>query len=420
MILNMTHYYFFKKLVESIPTHLHDNMEYDNDLLFNLSTFNNVGTFYMLFNPIKIDKYKFDDNLKSNKFNSFIMECLYICKKKNDHMQLLFIYAMVAHNILEQKINDYLVPKIEKKRSYSKMCNMIEFYYAMANDNINLTKINLTKYFPNGFIYHDFMDKLITNPFIKVFGAFCTKQYYTKAYNRKKLYFNFFTRSKTKLKLIPYLLYDLIFNHRGKPKAKNYLYSNKVDTSILNLTNMPYLVGDETFTYSFEDILNQALEEAIEYMEAINSYVINDNPKPIKKLFKITSALMDEKDENEEADDEEFEGLNEEDKKLSKLFKLAKMENEEKKTINDKLDNSNPSEKELKKLEKQKLKEMKKQEIDEESSSEVESNESTPSEKELRKLEKQKLKEMKKLEKQMKKSLDNDDTNQELIELENE
>lgn len=294
MVLCMTHYYFLKKLIDKLPASIHNNMEYDNDLLFNCATFTDAGIFYKIFNPIKKDKYQLNNKLKSDKFDEFILECLYICKNNNNYKQLLLIYALIAHNILEEHISKFLSVRVTRKLKYPQICNMIDFYYSKANDNIDLTKQRLTEIFPNGFTYHDFIENLINKPFIKVFSTFCTKSYYKKSLRRKDFFYTYFTRSKTKLKLIPYTIYDFLFNHRGKPKARYYLYSSKVDTSIFNLTNKPYLIGDETYNYSLDDVINNALEEAKEYVDAINLYISYDNDKQLKKIFNIADKPIKE------------------------------------------------------------------------------------------------------------------------------
>lgn len=287
MALCMLHYYFLKQTIEKIPAHIKDNLEYDNSLLFNLATFNDLGIFYKLFNPLKKDKYKLNDKLDSEKFDEFILECIQICKTKNDYAQLLFIYAMISHTVLIKHINPFLSTRLTKKIRYDTACNMIDYYYTKANDSIDLCKTALTDYFPTGFIYHDFMDRLIHKPFIKVYGFMCSNEYFTHAMSRKYFYYAYCNRSKTKMKLIAYKLYDLLFNHRGKPKASCYLYSSKVNTSLFNLGKKPYLIGDNTYTYTLDEVIQNAASEAKEYIDAVNAYISYDNDKYLKKILHI-------------------------------------------------------------------------------------------------------------------------------------
>lgn len=287
MSLNMLHYYFIKKIMNNVPKNIISNFSYTNDLLFDLSTFNDLGIYYKIFNPIKKDKYKIYDKLQSDKFNDFIIECIAICKKNNDYNQLLAIYSMISHNILQNHVDTFLSVRLSRRMKYDKACNMIDSYYAKINDSINLYKTDLTEYFLNGFKYYDFLDDLIHNPLIKHFSFFCSKEYFSKSTKRKYIMFKYFKRSNTKIKLIFYKLYDLIFNHRGKPKASLYLYPKRLNTTIFNVTKKPYLIGDETFNYSLDEVIDNALNEAMEHINALNTYLFFDNDKNLKKLYKL-------------------------------------------------------------------------------------------------------------------------------------
>ncbi len=287
MALTMLHYYFFKDCVETLPTPIQQKFTYDNDLLFDLSTFLDLGMFYKIFNPFKKDKYAIDQKLHSDEWNPFILECIRSIKRKNDYSQLLFVYAMVSHTILHEHLDAFLSVRIHKKMSYDKACNMIDYYYAKGKDGLDLTKISLPTVFPTAFQYRDFMEQLIHNPLIKTFQFFCSKEYFTKATERKRFFYSYCTRSKTKWKMIPYKLYDIFFRFKRKPKASTYLYSSKVNTSLFNLGKKPYLVGDITYSFSLEDILVQAKIELKEKIDSINQYIFFNNEKPLKKDFNI-------------------------------------------------------------------------------------------------------------------------------------
>lgn len=287
MSLNMLHYYFVKKIMNNVPKNIISNFSYTNDLLFDLSTFNDLGIYYKIFNPFKKDKYKIYDKLQSDKFNDFIIECIAICKKNNNYNQLLAIYSMISHNILQKHVNTFLSTRLTRRLKYDKACNIIDSYYAKINDSINLYKVDLTEYFLNGFKYYDFLDDLIHNPLIKHFSFFCSKEYFEKSMKRKYFMFKYFKRSKTKLKLIPYKLYDLLFNHRGKPKASLYLYPKRLNTTIFNVTKKPYLIGEDTFNYSLDDVIENALNEAMQYVNALNGYLFFENDKALKKIFNL-------------------------------------------------------------------------------------------------------------------------------------
>lgn len=287
MPLAMTQYYFLKDIINSLPLNVKNNLKYNNSLLFNVATFNDCGIFYKLFNPIKKDKYKINDKINSQLFNDFIIECSYQCKKNDNYKQLLFLYGIITNHILKENIDKYLSIRLNKKLTYDKACNIIDCYYAKLNDNLDLTKVAITDYFKDGFKYTDYMENMIHNPCIKVFSFFCTKTYFSHSLKIKKLYYKYFTRSKTKIKLFPYKIYDLIFNHRGKPKATSYIYTKKIDANLFNFNKKPYLINDITYNNSLDDVINDAKGQALEIIKSLNSYIFYDKDNFKEYLKKL-------------------------------------------------------------------------------------------------------------------------------------
>ena len=133
------------------------------------------------------------------------------------------------------------------------------------------------------------MESMIHNPCIKVFSFFCSETYFSHSLKCKKIYYKFFTRSKTKIKLLPYKIYDLIFNHLGKPKASNYIYTKKVDSNIFNFNQKPYIINETTYNYSLDDVIKNSKVEALDIIKSLNSYIFNDKDDFKNELIKLNN-----------------------------------------------------------------------------------------------------------------------------------
>ncbi len=284
-MITMLYYYNLKKIIDKMPSNVTKSMDLSDDAIFNAATFTDLGRFYTQ-NLIKKDKYKINEKIESEKFLDFLFECTQTFKKDVSPEQLLYIYGFISHYFVSNQIQAFLSSKVNRKTSFDYLTNMLDYYFTKVNDSFDLSKDTLYHKFPNGFNYTDEMDELIHNPLIKVFSFFGSKEYFTKAMLHKKRYYRSFAK-KSIFKYIPFKIYDLIFNHRGKPKAKFYHYQNKVDTKILNLQNKPYLVGDQTFNYNIKEVLDIALKEALDMIKIINSFFFNNDDKEYRKLFKI-------------------------------------------------------------------------------------------------------------------------------------
>ena len=284
-MITMLYYYNLKNLIDKLPSNVTKSMDLSNDSIFNAATFPDLGRFYTQ-NLIKKDKYAINKKIDSDKFKEFLFECSQVFKSNANPNQLIFIYGLVNHHYLKKNIDEYLTPRINKLNSYDYLTNMIDYYFTKVNDSYDLSKDTLYKKFPNAFTYTESMDDLIKNPLIKVFSFFGSKEYFTKAMLHKKRYYKSFAK-RSIFKYIPYKIYDIVFNRRGKPKAKNYHYNNKVDKKILNFQNKPYLVGDETFKYNVKEVLEIALKESLELIKIINSFFFNNEEKEYRKFFNI-------------------------------------------------------------------------------------------------------------------------------------
>ncbi len=284
-MITMLYYYNLKNLIEKLPSNVTKSMDLSNDSIFNAATFPDLGRFYTQ-NLIKKDKYKINLKIEGEKHKEFLFECCQIFKKNFNPEHLLLIYGFISHYYLTNQIQAYLSSRVNKKNPYDYLTNMLDYYFTKVNDSYDLSKNTIYNKFPNGFTYTESMDDLVKNPLIKVFSFFGSNEYFTKSMSHKINYYRSFTK-RNKLKVIPFKIYDIIFNHRGKPKAKYYHYKNKVDTTILNFQNKPYLVGDDTFSYNIKEVLEIALKESLEEIKIINSFFFNNDEKEYRKLFNI-------------------------------------------------------------------------------------------------------------------------------------
>ncbi len=258
------HYTFFKKVTLNIESMIKKEIEYDDNLIFNLANFNNIGYFYSL-KSFK-DKYQFTDKL-NEKFDEFIVECLLNIEKHNNYNQLFFLYSLVASNTLEKYLNKYLESIENDKLNDEEIYKMIDFSIS-SKDNIDISKNNLYKIFKNSFEYYDYMDELIHNPCIKLFRFMASTNYFKRCYKNKKKYYKSFM--KTNLRYPIHLLVSKMF--RSKKRTKDMLYNDPRDTDIP-------LITDGMLDIAYKDVMKK--------IEAINAYLFDDKESDLRKEFNI-------------------------------------------------------------------------------------------------------------------------------------
>ena len=280
----MLHYYFFKDLVDNLDKQIKENLEYDDSLLFNLANFNSTPSFYKLFNLLKDDKYAIQDYFDKDSFNSIIIESAINLQKNNNYNQLLFLYGMISHKIL----NDYLYPYINALKpnitSFNTALNMLDFYYAKRNE-FDVTKESIYIKFNTSFKYYDYMDELIRFPMVKVCKLMSSNTYFTKCYKRKKKFYKRFAIVKYRSF---WLRFTSLFYLKNGIKPKDFPYKKNIDSSLLNMKRVEYKIGDQIYNDNLDEIINKALKESLSIIKAINSYLFENNESKFRKIYNIS------------------------------------------------------------------------------------------------------------------------------------
>lgn len=273
MPTTMLKYYFLKDLLNELPDGIKDVSSIDKNIILDASTLIDAPSFYLMFNPFKKDKYKLDLKLNSDKFMPFIYDCIQNFKKNPTNEKLILIYGLITSYVLNKNIIPYINAKLPPYMDFFTATNMIDFYYAKVK-GLDLSKVDLTYEFQDGFIYRDEFEEIINRPLIKNFNFLSSKTYFIKAYKDEWIYYSYFTRSRFKIKFAILKIYDLIFSHRkGKQKLSRSIIKNKIDTKILNLTKQRYIINDKEYFNSLDELIKKAHNEAFGLLTIVNNYL---------------------------------------------------------------------------------------------------------------------------------------------------
>ena len=131
-------------------------------------------------------------------------------------------------------------------------------YYTQIIDEIDLTKTSIYKLFPNSFYYTKEMNDLISHPMIKIYSFLEPNNYFTKAMKKKKSYY----------------------------KKRRYL--KFMDLEFLNLDKKPYIIGDQTYSYSLNEVIELARKNTLKQIAIINEHIFDKKDEKYNELFNIT------------------------------------------------------------------------------------------------------------------------------------
>ena len=279
-------YYVIKDALRFINTNITYMQDISNTMLFKYALFYDAEEFYKLMSFHKIDSYQISSKIKNN-FLPFLKEILHMAYVHASLEEQLFCYYIFISYIVNLYISDYIDDFHTKKKDKAYIERMLETYFFNKNEKLKLHSINVADYFFDSFELSQTDINLLEKPIKRVFGFFCTKNYYLECYQSARFYYDYLSISKTGLKKPLFFLYDLLLNHRKyKKKARSFLYPKRLDTTILNLNNRSYMLQDLEVTYSIDELYQVILKEVRRICDILNSYFTgNENLKPLEKYF---------------------------------------------------------------------------------------------------------------------------------------
>ncbi len=289
MNLSILNYYIFKDSLRFIHPQITYLQDTSNQILFKYALFYNAGEFYKIFNPFKKDSYQISAKIKGDLFPYFLKECMNTAYLHAKEAEKLFCYYIFMSHVIEQQMTPYIEAFSTKKKNKDYVAKTIESYFFNKNEKIRIHKTNLANYFFDSFELNQTDIALIDKPIKRVFGFFCSKNYYLECYNGARFYYDYLSRSTIGIKKPLYALYDFFLNHRKhKRKAKTFLYPKKIDTTILNLTKQSYTSHDTEVNYTLDELYQQILKEVRKACEVLNNYFSYDqNLKSFEKYFNL-------------------------------------------------------------------------------------------------------------------------------------
>lgn len=244
----MTNYYILKEVLNRLPNVIKEKIEYNDELLLNLTSFYDTALF---FSYPKDDKYNLYNKIIESD-DKLILELAVKLSKDNSFEKLLLLYAIASKIVFNQEIKKYLA---NFDIDYDEALNQMDYYYLNKFNDDN----NIFKKFKNSFNYYDYFEDLIHYPFVKLYSFYSTKTYYKRAYKRERKYY------------------------------KKYKYKT-IDTKILNMDKSDLIIGTEKKkkNYNLDEYIETIINSILVLLVEINEYLFENKEKSLRKLFNLS------------------------------------------------------------------------------------------------------------------------------------
>ncbi|MDE6407301.1 MAG: hypothetical protein K2K50_01685 [Anaeroplasmataceae bacterium] len=279
-------YYIIKDSLRFINSNITYMQDTSNQAIFKYALFYDADTFYKIFQPFKKNSYQITQQIQDH-FWDFLKECINSAYFHANLGEQLFCYYILLSHVTNEFIKDYSSAFTNNKKDKNYIEGMLETYLFNKNEKLKLHKTNIADYFFDSFELNQEDIALLEKPIKRLFGFFCTKNYFLECYQSARFYFNHLANSTTRIKRPLFFFYDLFLNHRkNKRKARTFLYPKRLDTTVLNLTKQEYALKDEIANYSFDELYKEILKECRRACDTLNSYFTgSQNLKPLEKYI---------------------------------------------------------------------------------------------------------------------------------------
>lgn len=271
MNLLITNYYFLDKIIKQTSKNIPFNDQINKDLVFNCANFLSSSYFY--------HKHLKDDDLYnslySDRFNNFFIDVILEAKKKDMTLEkVIFIYGLYINYYLHNELNKYVIATKAKSTSVDEALNMVDYYIANKNEDINLRKTDLIVYFKDGYKFEKYMDELVHYPLLKNYNLFSSSNYFKKCYKNK---YKFYAKNNKRKFILA-----KIFN-----KKSYYIYDDKIDTKLINVQKNEYEIDGKKINSSLTDYIEDLKKNTIKIINSINDYLFDDSPNKLRKYFNV-------------------------------------------------------------------------------------------------------------------------------------
>ena len=298
----ITHAFFSEDLYNKFDKNTKKNLKEYKENLKTYSQGHDI--FFFTFNILNFKQRKIGNYMHKNKTKDFFINMITYIKDnnlENNYEIMSYLYGYIAHYCLDSTVHPYVTYKtgIFKKKDkstykynakHSELESYVDAYMVYKKMNIIPNKFKVHKYCFNTKVSKE-LSKLIDYTFKKTYNFNKISLYVKTGIINMKISYRLLRYDPHKIKKKIYKKVDKILPKSIKktaPISFAYDLNDKDSNYYLNLDNKKWnhpRYKNETYTYSFIDLYNNALDDAINIINNVNDILYNN--KSLNNLNKI-------------------------------------------------------------------------------------------------------------------------------------
>ena len=258
--------------------------------------------FFFTFNFINHKTKNIGSFMHKNNTRDFFKNIVIYIKEnnlQNNEEIMSFLYGQICHYVLDSIVHPYVTYKtgvyhknkketLKYNSKHSDLETYIDAYYINKNENIEPNKFKIQKFCFNTKISKE-LATLIDEVYYKTYNFKHISLYVKEGIFKMKHEYALLRYDPHKIKMKMYRIVDKILpKTTRKMYPISYAYNLDKNEYYLNLNHKTWnhpRVKEETYTYSFLDLYDNAINEGLKIISEVNKTLYEN--KPIKELDKV-------------------------------------------------------------------------------------------------------------------------------------
>ena len=318
----ITHAYFANDLYDRLDKNTKNNLSNYKE---NLKTYaQGHDIFFFTFNFLNHKTKKIGNYMHKNNTKDFFKNIVLYIKDnnlQNNYEIMSFLYGYICHYALDSTVHPYVTYKtgIYKKKDkstykynakHSELESYIDAYMIKKKENTIPNKFKIHKFCFNTKVSKE-LSNLMDYVFYKTYKFKHISAYFKEGIFNMKILYRLLRYDPFKIKMKTYNLVDKITpNSFKKISPISYAYNLNKDVYYLNLDHKKWChprYKDETYSYSFLDLYDNALNMAIDIINKVNKILYENNSiKNLDEMF-TNISFSSGKDCNDKTKNKYFE-----------------------------------------------------------------------------------------------------------------
>lgn len=299
----VTHHYFARDVLNTLPKNIQKNIEY-SQYFYDIfaQSFDNLF-YYKFFTPWKGKEIRnlgtLAQRTKVNEYFENIIDYITKNKLKDNKEILAYLYGSICHYVLDSYCHPfiiyqagYVLNNLKYRGNHEKIETTIDAYIYKSKENKELKNAKLANKLLPRVCFDNTLKDALTYTFLTTFSKANMGSIYEQSLHTGNFLLKYFVTDRTGIKKIIYTLKDFLSYTSHRKYSNLSFHITKINNDYLNINKETWYhpVNKKPSNLSFIELYERATKEASKKIKAIDTY-LNTSKISKQELLKIIGNL---------------------------------------------------------------------------------------------------------------------------------